>query len=85
MQIYKKLVEAIIRKYFWFMKIGIIREEKFPADKRVVFTPETCVKTVKRFPEIEFFIVKLFFNCMGKEKIFFSPNKFFYRNFFHAN
>ena len=42
------------------MKIGIIREEKFPADKRVVFTPETCVKTVKRFPEIEFFIECVF-------------------------
>lgn len=40
------------------MKIGIIREEKLPPDKRVVFTPETCVKTVKNFPQIEFFIEK---------------------------
>jgi len=45
------------------MKIGIIREEKFPADKRVVFTPETCVKTVKRYPEIEFFIQKSEIRC----------------------
>ena len=45
------------------MKIGIIREEKFPVDKRVVFTPETCVKTAKRFPEIKFFIEKSDVRC----------------------
>tara|TARA_X000000950_G_C13796326_1_gene611572 strand:- start:44 stop:1240 length:1197 start_codon:yes stop_codon:yes gene_type:complete len=50
------------------MKIGIIREEKFPADKRVVFTPETCVKTTKRFPEIEFFIEKSDIRCFSDKE-----------------
>ncbi len=50
------------------MKIGIIREEKFPADKRVVFTPETCVKTVRRFPEIEFFIEKSDIRCFSDKE-----------------
>ena len=47
------------------MKIGIIREEKLPQDKRVVFTPETCVKTVKKFPQIEFFIEKSGNRCFS--------------------
>ena len=50
------------------MKIGIIREEKFPADKRVVFTPEICVKTVKRYPEIEFFIQKSEIRCFSDKE-----------------
>ena len=50
------------------MKIGIIKEEKFPADKRVVFTPETCFKTVKRYPEIEFFIEKSEIRCFSNEE-----------------
>ncbi len=31
------------------MRIGIIREEKIPADKRVPFTPEQCKKIKKQF------------------------------------
>jgi len=50
------------------MKIGIIREEKFPADKRVVFTPETCVKTVKKYPEIEFFVQKSEIRCFSDKE-----------------
>ena len=45
------------------MKIGIIREQKVPTDKRVVFTPDTCVKTVKKYPDIEFFIEKSNMRC----------------------
>jgi len=50
------------------MKIGIIREDKFPPDKRVVFTPDTCVKTVKRFPEIEFFVQKSDIRCFSEKE-----------------
>ena len=50
------------------MKIGIIREEKFSPDQRVVFTPEICVKTVKNFPEIEFFIEKSDIRCFSDEE-----------------
>ena len=50
------------------MKIGIIREDKFPPDKRVVFTPDTCFKTVKRFPEIEFFIQKSDIRCFSEKE-----------------
>ena len=50
------------------MKIGIIREEKFSPDKRVVFTPETCVKTLKKFPQIEFYIEKSDIRCFSDEE-----------------
>ena len=50
------------------MKIGLISEEKFPPDKRVVFTPKTCVKTVKEFPEIEFFIEKSDIRCFSNKE-----------------
>ena len=38
------------------MKIGIIKEYKTPPDKRVVFSPNMCLETKKKFPEIEFFV-----------------------------
>ena len=50
------------------MKIGIIREDKFPPDKRVVFTPHTCAKTVKRFPKIEFFVQKSDIRCFSEKE-----------------
>ena len=50
------------------MKIGIIKEEKFPPDKRVVFTPKTCAKTVEKFPEIEFFIENSDIRCYSDKE-----------------
>ncbi len=35
------------------VKLGIIREEKVPHDKRVPFTPEQCVQIKSDFPEVE--------------------------------
>lgn len=35
------------------MKIGIIKEWKMPPDKRVVLSPNECVKLLDRFPELE--------------------------------
>jgi len=35
------------------LKIGIIREEKQPADKRVAFTPAQCAELKTRFPQLQ--------------------------------
>ena len=36
-----------------FMKIGIIREGKFPPDKRVVLTPEQCKSAINTYLKLE--------------------------------
>ena len=45
------------------MKIGIIKEYKSPPDKRVVFSPEKCIETLQKFPQVEFFIEKSDIRC----------------------
>ena len=47
------------------MKIGIIKEFKSPPDKRVVFSPEKCVETLQKFPQVEFFIEKSDIRCFS--------------------
>ena len=47
------------------MKIGIIKEYKNPPDKRVVFSPEKCIETIKKFPEIEFHVEKSEIRCFS--------------------
>ena len=47
------------------MKIGIIKEYKLPPDKRVVFSPEKCVETLQKFPQVEFFIEKSDIRCFS--------------------
>jgi alanine dehydrogenase len=47
------------------MKIGIIKEYKRPPDKRVVFSPKKCVETLKKFPQVEFFIEKSDIRCFS--------------------
>ena len=47
------------------MNIGIIKEYKSPPDKRVVFSPEKCIETIKKFPEIEFFVEKSEIRCFS--------------------
>ena len=47
------------------MKIGIIKEYKSPPDKRVVFSPEKCIETIKKFPEVEFFVEKSEIRCFS--------------------
>ena len=49
-------------------EVPIIREDKFPPDKRVVFTPHTCAKTVKRFPKIEFFVQQSDIRCFSEKE-----------------
>ena len=38
------------------MKLGVIREGKFPPDKRVPLTPAQCIEVSKRFPNVEVFV-----------------------------
>jgi hypothetical protein len=38
------------------MKIGIIREEKTPPDRRVVLLPAQCQEIISKYPDIQFFI-----------------------------
>ena len=38
------------------MKIGILREEKMPADKRVVFSPAQCKRIIEENPDLEIFV-----------------------------
>jgi alanine dehydrogenase len=47
------------------MKIGIIKEYKSPPDKRVVFSPEKCIETLQKFPQVEFFIEKSDIRCFA--------------------
>ena len=47
------------------MKIGIIKEYKLPPDKRVVFSPEKCMETLQKFPQVEFFIEKSDIRCFS--------------------
>jgi len=67
-QIYKKLVQGILRGYFWYMKIGIIKEYKNPPDKRVVFSPEKCVQIIKKYPEVKFLIESSDIRCFSDEE-----------------
>ena len=64
-QIYKKLVQGILRGYFWYMKIGIIKEYKNPPDKRVVFSPKKCIEIVKKFPDVKFVIESSDIRCFS--------------------
>ena len=47
------------------MKIGIIKEYKSPPDKRVVFSPEKCIETLRKFPQVKFFIEKSDIRCFS--------------------
>lgn len=45
------------------MKIGILREEKVPHDKRVPFTPTQCQQLIAAFPGLEIFVQPSPFRC----------------------
>jgi saccharopine dehydrogenase (NAD+, L-lysine-forming) len=38
------------------LKLGLIREYKLPADRRVAFTPSQCVELQKRFPDLQIIV-----------------------------
>ena len=45
------------------MKIGILREEKVPADKRVAFSPKQCKEIISNFSNIEIFVQNSNIRC----------------------
>ena len=47
------------------MKIGILREEKIPEDKRVPITPNQCKKLLQKYPSIELFIQSSRVRCFA--------------------
>ena len=47
------------------MKIGLLKEEKFPADKRVVFTPKQCKMLKATYPDIELVVQSSEIRCFS--------------------
>jgi len=45
------------------MKIGIIREDKVPVDRRVPFTPEQCQEIIMQFPNTEIIVQPSMVRC----------------------
>lgn len=45
------------------VKLGIIREEKSPPDKRVPFTPLQCAELLKEYPGLEIYIQSSVIRC----------------------
>ncbi len=50
------------------MKIGIIREEKVPHDKRVPFTPVQCKYLLEQHPDVELKVQPSAFRCYGDDE-----------------
>jgi saccharopine dehydrogenase (NAD+, L-lysine-forming) len=50
------------------MNIGILKEEKFPADKRVAFSPNQCKKIISLYPNINIDVQKSDIRCYNDEE-----------------
>lgn len=50
------------------MKLGILREEKFPRDKRVPFTPAQCQLILQEFKEVELVVQPCSYRCYSNEE-----------------
>jgi saccharopine dehydrogenase (NAD+, L-lysine-forming) len=50
------------------MKIGIIKEEKIPRDKRVPFTPQQCAAILNQFPGVEIIVQPCEYRCFKNEE-----------------
>jgi hypothetical protein len=53
---------------FALMKIGILREEKFPRDSRVPLTPSQCKFLMERNPDIEVLVQPCKYRCFTNEE-----------------
>ena len=49
------------------MKIGVLKEEKFPIDKRVPLTPMQCRILLNTYPKLEIFIMKSSIRCFSDD------------------
>jgi len=47
------------------MKIGILRENKTPHDKRVALTPEQCVEVQKKFSDVKIMVQPSTIRCFA--------------------
>ena len=52
------------------MKIGILREEKIPHDKRVSVTPKQCAVLLKEYPQVQWVVQKSPIRCFSDEDYF---------------
>ncbi len=50
------------------IKLGIIREEKVPHDKRVPFTPEQCEQIIRDFPNVDLVVQPSEWRCFKQEE-----------------
>ena len=55
------------------MKLGILREEKIPVDKRTPFSPSQCKRIINDFPNIEIYVQSSKFRCYN-DKEYISNN-----------
>ena len=49
------------------MKIGLLKEEKVPSDKRVVLTPSQCRKLLDRYPSVNLVVKKSDVRCFSDD------------------
>jgi saccharopine dehydrogenase (NAD+, L-lysine forming) len=50
------------------MKIGLIREEKIPHDKRVAFTPLQCKALLKEYPKLKIAVQPCDYRCYTNDE-----------------
>ena len=50
------------------IKIGLIREEKIPLDKRVAFLPDQCKEITDRFPDVEIVVQSSVHRCVHDDE-----------------
>ena len=50
------------------MKIGILREEKIPVDKRTPFSPSQCKRIINDYPNIEIYVQSSKFRCYSDQE-----------------
>jgi saccharopine dehydrogenase (NAD+, L-lysine-forming) len=49
-------------------RIGVLREEKIPRDKRVPLTPLECSELMREYPEVEIYIQPSTYRCYADEE-----------------
>src|SRR4051812_29880408 len=50
------------------IKIGVLREEKIPIDKRVPLTPLICSDLIKKYPHVEIYVQPSEIRCYHNEE-----------------
>lgn len=50
------------------VRLGILREEKVPSDKRVAFSPAQCVELLKEYPNLEIYVQPSAIRCFKDEE-----------------